>query len=262
MAYIGQEPGQGQAERFIFTASGGETTVTADDDGLSIGYTVNQVSVFLNGVKLVLGTDFTATNGSTITFIGDSPDLVALDVVEVIALSSFSPANTVPKTGGTFTGAVTVPTPTATGHAVTKAYSDLKSPIASPTFTGVATAPSLVLTPTATASAPTGSQGALYYDSDKDALMQYGTSWNPVDLERSAGVKASGGIESVSGSYRYHVFKSTGSFTINLNALSCDILVIAGGAAGSLDHGGGGGAGGWASISAHMNLCLSDIFVD
>ena len=67
MAYIGQEPGQGQAERFIFTASGGETTVTADDDGLSIGYTVNQVSVYLNGVKLVLGTDFTATNGSTIT---------------------------------------------------------------------------------------------------------------------------------------------------------------------------------------------------
>ena len=104
MAYIGQEPGQGQAERFIFTASGGETTVTADDDGLSIGYTVNQVSVYLNGVKLVLGTDFTATNGSTITGLSA---LTAADVVEMIALSSFSPADTVPKSGGTFTGAVT-----------------------------------------------------------------------------------------------------------------------------------------------------------
>ena len=104
MAYIGQEPGLGVAERYIFTASGGETVVTADDDGLSIGYTVNQVSVYLNGVKLVLGTDFTATNGSTITGLSA---LTASDVVEVIALSSFSPADTVPKSGGTFTGAVT-----------------------------------------------------------------------------------------------------------------------------------------------------------
>ena len=105
MSYIGQEPGQGQAERFIFTASGGETTITADDDGLSLGYTENQVSVYLNGVKLVVGAgkDCQATNGSTITGLSA---LTASDVVEVIALSSFSPADTVPKTGGTFTGNV------------------------------------------------------------------------------------------------------------------------------------------------------------
>ena len=105
MAYIGQEPGQGQAERFIFTASGGETTVTADDSGLSLGYTENQVSVYLNGVKLVVGVgkDCQATNGSTITGLSA---LTASDVVEVIALSSFSPADTVPKSGGTFTGNV------------------------------------------------------------------------------------------------------------------------------------------------------------
>ena len=103
MAYIGQEPGLGVAERYIFTASGGETVVTADDDGLSIGYTENQVSVYLNGVKLVVGTDCVATNGSTITGLSA---LTASDVVEVIALSSFSPADTVPKSGGTFTGNV------------------------------------------------------------------------------------------------------------------------------------------------------------
>ena len=104
MAYIGQEPGLGEAERFIFTASGSETTVTADDDGLPLNYTVNQLSLYLNGVKLVMGTDFTATNGSTITGLSA---LTAGDVVEVIALSTFSPADTVPATGGTFTGAVT-----------------------------------------------------------------------------------------------------------------------------------------------------------
>jgi hypothetical protein len=103
MSYIGQEPGQGQAERFIFTASGTETSITADDDGVSIGYTVGQLSVYLNGVKLVLGTDFTATNGSTITGLAA---LTAADVVEIIALSTFSPADTVPATGGTFSGAV------------------------------------------------------------------------------------------------------------------------------------------------------------
>jgi len=103
MSYIGQAPGLGEAERFIFTASGSETSVTADDNGVLINYTVGQVSVYLNGVKLVMGTDFTATNGSTITGLSA---LTASDVVEVIALSTFSPADTVPATGGTFSGNV------------------------------------------------------------------------------------------------------------------------------------------------------------
>ena len=103
MSYIGQAPGLGEAERFIFTASGGETSVTADDNGVLINYTVGQLSVYLNGVKLVMGSDFTATNGSTIAGLSA---LTASDVVEVIALSTFSPADTVPASGGTFTGNV------------------------------------------------------------------------------------------------------------------------------------------------------------
>ena len=104
MSYIGQEPGLGQAERFIFTASGSETVVSTADDGRVIGYTAGQVSVYLNGVKLVVGTDCIATNGSTITGLSA---LSASDVVEVIALSAFSPSDTVSaSTGGTFTGAV------------------------------------------------------------------------------------------------------------------------------------------------------------
>ena len=103
MSYLGQAPGLGEAERFIFTASGSETSITADDNGVPINYTVGQLSVYLNGVKLVMGTDFTATNGSTIAGLAA---LTASDVVEVIALSTFSPADTVPATGGTFTGNV------------------------------------------------------------------------------------------------------------------------------------------------------------
>ena len=107
MSYIGQEPGQGQSERFLFTASGGETSVSAGDDGRMINYTVHQVSVYLNGVKLVEGSgkDFQATNGSTITGLAA---LTAGDVVDVFCLSAFSASDTVSaSTGGTFSGNVT-----------------------------------------------------------------------------------------------------------------------------------------------------------
>jgi len=116
VAYIGQEPGQGTAQRSIFTAVGVTDTVTADDDGLPLNYTVGQVSVYLNGVKQVVGTDVTCSNGSTVVF--DS-DYAIGDVIEVIALSTFSPADTVPATGGTFTGVVTLPSPALTGVPVT-----------------------------------------------------------------------------------------------------------------------------------------------
>ena len=103
MAYIGQEPGLGEAERFIFTATAVTDTVTADDNGVLINYTVGQISVYLNGVKQVVGTDVTCSNGSTIVF---ASDFAIGDSIEAICLSTFSPADTVPATGGTFTGNV------------------------------------------------------------------------------------------------------------------------------------------------------------
>ena len=116
MSYIGASPdGKGSAERFIFTATGSTTdTVTHDDDGLAINYEANHVSVYLNGVKQVVGTDVTASNGSTLVF---ASNLAEDDVVEAIALSSFQPADTVSaSTGGTFSGPVTnSSTTTATG---------------------------------------------------------------------------------------------------------------------------------------------------
>lgn len=106
MSYLGQSPGQGMAEYFLFTASGSETSVTTADDGRPVAYTVGQVSVYLNGVRLVEGSgkDFQATNGSSITGLSA---LTASDVVEVVALSTFSPADAVSAAnGGTFSGNV------------------------------------------------------------------------------------------------------------------------------------------------------------
>jgi hypothetical protein len=56
--------------------------------------------------------------------------------------------------------------------------------------------------------------------------------------------KATGGsIIQTDGTYWYHAFLSSGTFTPATN-LSCDVLVVAGGGGGGMQHGGGGGAGG------------------
>tara|TARA_R110000822_G_scaffold67870_5_gene165219 strand:- start:1185 stop:1604 length:420 start_codon:yes stop_codon:yes gene_type:complete len=106
MSYIGQSLGLGTAERFIFTATGSGTVVSNDDDGRTIGYTLHQVSVYLNGVKQVIGTgkDVVASDGSTVVF---ASAYASGDVIEIIALSSFSASDTVSaSTGGTFSGSV------------------------------------------------------------------------------------------------------------------------------------------------------------
>ena len=106
MRYNGNQPsGQGQAERFIFTATGTTPTITHDDSGLPLAYEENHVSVYLNGIKQVIPTDVAASNGSTLVF---AANLVVGDIVECISLSSFQPSDTVSaSSGGTFSGAVT-----------------------------------------------------------------------------------------------------------------------------------------------------------
>lgn len=107
MSYLGQQLGQGQAERWVCTATAGQTSVTVGDDGRSIAYTPQQVDVYLNGAKQVNGSDVTVSSGTAIVF---ASGLIAGDVVDVVALSTFNAADTVSKTlGGTFTGAVNFP---------------------------------------------------------------------------------------------------------------------------------------------------------
>jgi len=98
MSYIGQELGQGKATRITFTASGGETSVAAP-------YTPGQLSVYLNGVKLVDAIDYTATNGTSVTGL---TALVANDVMDFVSLDNFLATDTVPASaGGAFAGRVT-----------------------------------------------------------------------------------------------------------------------------------------------------------
>ena len=78
MSYIGNAPGVA-SQRLVneFTATSGQTTFTVTNN-----YTVGYVDVYLNGVKLVNGDDYTATNGTTIVLTigattGDSVSVVA-----------------------------------------------------------------------------------------------------------------------------------------------------------------------------------------
>ena len=98
MSYIGQELGQGKATRITFTASGGETSVPVD-------YTPGQLSVYLNGVKLVEAIDYAATNGTTVSAL---TALVANDVMDFVSLDNFLASDSVSAaSGGTFAGRVT-----------------------------------------------------------------------------------------------------------------------------------------------------------
>lgn len=82
-----------------FTATAGQTTFTVTG-----GYLIGLLDVWQNGVKLLVGSDVTASNGTTIVL---ATAAQINDVIEVRGLSTFSVANTVPLTGGTFTGAIT-----------------------------------------------------------------------------------------------------------------------------------------------------------
>jgi hypothetical protein len=67
------------------TMSGGETSLSGNDDNsVSLTYSVNREMLFINGVLQVRGSDYTATNGTTIT------GLSALALNDVVNIWSFS----------------------------------------------------------------------------------------------------------------------------------------------------------------------------
>ena len=108
MAYLGRSTdGFGVRDRFVFTASGSETSLSgSDDNGRTLKFDDGTyVDVYMNGVLLLRGTDYNTTTTNTI---GGLASLAASDIIEVIVYDVFSVADTVSKTsGGSFGGAVT-----------------------------------------------------------------------------------------------------------------------------------------------------------
>ena len=65
------------------------------------GYRINELAVYRNGVRLVDGRDFSATDGQTVTFISDT--VIADDIVEFSILDSFDIAGTIVSAASTQT---------------------------------------------------------------------------------------------------------------------------------------------------------------
>lgn len=74
----------GTSQRVQYTATAGQTTFAATYDA---GY----VDVYLNGIKLIVGTDFTATNGTSIVLASGA---ALNDTVDIVAYGTFQLNNT------------------------------------------------------------------------------------------------------------------------------------------------------------------------
>ncbi len=85
--YIGRNPADSSVvvAQQIFNLTGTQTDFT-----FSSGYTVGYLDVYLNGVRLVTGTDYNATDGSNVTLVSAAG---LGDVVEMIAYKAFNLAS-------------------------------------------------------------------------------------------------------------------------------------------------------------------------
>ena len=118
----------GTSARFKYTASANQTTFTgSDDNGNTLAYDAGFIDCYLNGVKLVNGTDVTVTSGTSVVLAsgataGDILDLVGFGTFNVAAIAATS------ITSGTLADArlpSTMASKTLTGANVTTNYNGL-----------------------------------------------------------------------------------------------------------------------------------------
>ena len=107
------------------TASGSETSLSGyDNNNQALSYTPGQEQVYLNGILLVRGEDYTATNGTSITNLSA---LAADDYVQINCYNNFSVAS--------------VPSTSINGEIPVGNIPSTIARVASPTFTGTPAAP-------------------------------------------------------------------------------------------------------------------------
>ena len=81
----------GTSQRNKFIATAGQTVFTGNDaDGVALAYDPNFLDTYLNGVRIINGSDYTATDGSTITLTSGAS---AGDILSVVSFGTFSIAS-------------------------------------------------------------------------------------------------------------------------------------------------------------------------
>lgn len=96
---------------YIYVATNGQTTFSgADSNGLTLAYTAGSEQVYLNGVLLVRGTNYTASNGTSVVLTSGA---TVNDILTVLSVTAYSVATAIPST--TFTAKGDVLTASAAG---------------------------------------------------------------------------------------------------------------------------------------------------
>lgn len=160
--YIGTQPvPQATQTRDKYTATSGQTSFGTG------GYTVGFLDVFVNGIHLVDGTDYTATNGSDVVL---AVGAATGDNVEAISFGTFSPANALAPNGSA-ASLTNIPAAQLTGSLPAISGAALTDLPASPanSITALASAPAV------------GAEGAVYYNTTLDIIFfSNGSAWKEI----------------------------------------------------------------------------------
>ena len=130
--------GSGNFSSTTFTATAGQTAFT-------IAHTVGFVQVFMNGLLLDLTTDYTS-NGSAITL---TTAAAAGDEIEVVKYNTFSVGDSVPASGGTFTGSINASAglTTPAGHVIQTVHGHYNTQVSTSAGGAVETGLAVSITP-------------------------------------------------------------------------------------------------------------------
>jgi hypothetical protein len=118
----------GTSARFKYTASAGQTTFTgADDNGNTLAYDASFIDCYLNGVKLINGTEVTVTSGTSVVLAAGATQN---DILDLVAFGTFNVASIAASniTSGTLNDArlpTTMAGKTLTSANVTTVYNGL-----------------------------------------------------------------------------------------------------------------------------------------
>jgi len=111
MAYIGVEPGS----RSIRTVTKHVATASQTVFNVNGGYAKGYVDVFKQGLKLVEGTDYTATDNLTVVLTSGAS---LNDKIDIVAYSPLAIYSVVSKSGDAMTGDLTVPNISSTANVI------------------------------------------------------------------------------------------------------------------------------------------------
>jgi hypothetical protein len=237
---------------WTYTATGGETTLSGASNGLVLSYNLGNDNVYINGVLMARGLDYTATTGTSITF---AVALNALDIVTVVSYPSITTTNVIAVQQFTAKGDILAATSSGVVSRLgvgTDGYL-LKADSTQTTGLNWAQYP-----PRGTTAQRPSSPviGDIYYDTTLQQLMSYSTiGW--VAAGTSVFPVVTGGTLTSDATYYYRAFTTTGTLTVSNSSLIADILVVAGGGGGggggaTYASEGGGGAGGVLAFASQL----------